>query len=165
MLFGFKSLSIWAQILKEMLFFSDSLQQLSVILLSVEEPGDELLGIANIGAAANLMVGWLNNVIVGDKPFHFVLEEFLEEEIGKANIKALLFFLQFFAHCSEHDLFDLSLPLFFTTDVIVLPIQCLMQWFYLSSTLCLLAHHCSLDRFQHISASVADLCLVELILP
>lgn len=121
------------------------LEKHAVVPFAVEEASNQILAVFDVSTASDFMVGSFYFLVLPDHYLHLVFQKFLQEEIGIANIDPLLLLLQFLAHRLHHNFFYFPIPLFPLDQVLVAPIQSIVERIDLCGPLLLLSNDCPLD--------------------
>lgn len=110
------------------------------------------------------MISRFNNLIILNKSFHLIFQELLQENINHTYVNPLFFLLQFLTHSINHNFFNFSFPLLFPSLVLMSFIQNLIKRVYFRRPFSLFIRNRLLYRLQHIPASIAESCLIKLII-
>ena len=154
-----------SQIFKLILHVGNSFEKISIIFLSVQEAINQILAIFDISAASDFVISCFYLRILSDHDFHFIFEESLEEQIHQANIDPFFFLLQLLTHSFHHNLFNFLLSFLSFNDGFMATVESIIECVYFVISFVLFACDCSFYGLEHISAFIAQLGFVEVILP
>lgn len=110
------------------------------------------------------MISSFNLSILIYQSFHFTLQKSFQKQIYMTDINQLLLFLQLFTHRFYHYLLDLLFSLALLSFILVFFVKSIIECVQFTVSLMLFSYYCLLNWLKHISAFIAELRFMEIII-